>query len=402
MVTIKEVKTKSDIKKFVRFPNELYKGNPYYVPPFEADEINRFNPKKNESFEDIEAKCFLAYRDEKIVGRIAAIIQKLFNEKSNSKRVRFSRFDAIDDKEVSTALFNAVENFAKEKGMNIIHGPLGYNDLDREGLLIDGFDQLSTFEEQYNHNYYQSLIENSGFKKDTDWFEYRLFCPKEKDERIQKLSDAVLKRYKLRAYTPKGLNEVVKKWRDQFFAVLDAAYGPLYGTVPFTDKVKEAIIAQFKMVIKGKFMTLIFDENDRLVALGLVLPSLSESINKTKGRLFPLGWIKVLHQINHPKHIDLALIAILPEYQNKGLNAVVLNHLIDGMIKFGIQYAETNLMLEDNTRIHHTWDMFDYILHKKRRAFVKYLDEPKQEEKPSQKKAVKKTSAKKETTKAKK
>ena len=401
MVTIKEVKTKSDIKKFVRFPNELYKGNPYYVPPFEADEINRFNPKRNESFEDIEAKCFLAYRDEKIVGRIAAIIQKLFNEKSNSKRVRFSRFDAINDKEVSTALFNAVENFAKEKGMNIIHGPLGYNDLDREGLLIEGFDQLSTFEEQYNHSYYQSLVENSGFQKDTDWYEFRLFAPKEKDPRIQKLSDAVLKRYKLKVYTPKNLKEVVDNYKDQFFAVVDAAYGPLYGTVPFTDKVKNAIIDQFKLILKGRFMKLIFDENDRLVALGVVLPSLSEAINKTKGRLFPFGWVRVLHQINHPNHIDLALIAILPEYQNKGLNAVVLNHLIDGMVDFGIQYAETNLMLEDNTRIHHTWDMFDYIMHKKRRAFVKYLDEPKKEE-SKQKKTTNKASTKKTTTKAKK
>jgi len=401
MVTIKEVKTKKDIKTFVRFPHSLYKGNPYYVPPFEADEVNRFNPKKNESYEECEVKCFLAYKDEKVVGRIAAIIQKSFNKKSNSKRCRFSRFDAIDDKEVSEALFNAVDEFAKEKGMNIIHGPLGYNDLDREGLLIEGFEQLSTFEEQYNHPYYQSLIENSGFKKDTDWFEYRLFCPKEKDARIEKLSNAVLKRYKLRAYTPKGLKEVVEKWKDQFFGVLDAAYGPLYGTVPFTDKVKEAIINQFKMVIKGKFMTLIFDENDRLVALGLVLPSLSESINKTQGRLFPFGWVRVLHQISHPKHIDLALIAILPEYQNKGLNAVVLNYLIDGMINFGIEYAETNLMLEDNTRIHHTWDMFDYIMHKKRRAFVKYLDEPKKEE-SKQKKTTNKASTKKTTTKAKK
>ena len=401
MVTIKEVKTKKDIKTFVRFPHSLYKGNPYYVPPFEADEVNRFNPKKNESYEECEVKCFLAYKDEKVVGRIAAIIQKSFNKKSNSKRCRFSRFDAIDDKEVSEALFNAVDEFAKEKGMNIIHGPLGYNDLDREGLLIEGFDQLSTFEEQYNHSYYQSLVENSGFQKDTDWYEFRLFAPKEKDPRIQKLSDAVLKRYKLRVHTPKNLKEVVDNYKDQFFAVVDAAYGPLYGTVPFTDKVKNAIIDQFKLILKGRFMKLIFDENDRLVALGVVLPSLSEAINKTKGRLFPFGWVRVLHQINHPNHIDLALIAILPEYQNKGLNAVVLNHLIDGMVDFGIQYAETNLMLEDNTRIHHTWDMFDYIMHKKRRAFVKYLDEPKKEE-SKQKKTTNKASTKKTTTKAKK
>ena len=388
MVTIKEVITKKDIKTFVRFPHSLYKGNPYYVPPFEADEVNRFNPKKNESYDECEVKCFLAYKDEKVVGRIAAIVQKSFNKKSNSKRVRFSRFDAIDDNEVSEALFNAVEDFAKEKGMDIIHGPLGYNDLDREGLLIEGFDQLSTFEEQYNHPYYQKLIENSGFEKDTDWYEFRLFAPKEKDPRIKRLADAVLNKYKLRVHTPKNLKEVVDNYKDQFFAVVDAAYGPLYGTVPFTDKVKDAIIEQFKMILKGRFMKLVFDENDRLVALGVVLPSLSEAINKTKGRLFPLGWIRVLHQINHPKHIDLALIALLPEYQNKGINAVILSQLIDGMVDYGVEYAETNLMLEDNTRIQHQWKSFEYIMHKKRRAFVKYLNG-----KPKDKKAKKEETA---------
>lgn len=388
MVTIKEVITKKDIKTFVRFPHSLYKGNPYYVPPFEADEVNRFNPKKNESYDECEVKCFLAYKDEKVVGRIAAIVQKSFNKKSNSKRVRFSRFDAIDDNEVSEALFNAVEDFAKEKGMDIIHGPLGYNDLDREGLLIEGFDQLSTFEEQYNHPYYQKLIENSGFEKDTDWYEFRLFAPKEKDPRIQRLADAVLNKYKLRVHTPKNLKEVVDNYKDQFFAVVDAAYGPLYGTVPFTDKVKDAIIEQFKMILKGRFMKLVFDENDKLVALGVVLPSLSEAINKTKGRLFPLGWVRVLHQINHPKHIDLALIALLPEYQNKGINAVILSQLIDGMVDYGIEYAETNLMLEDNTRIQHQWKSFEYIMHKKRRAFVKYLNG-----KPKDKKAKKEETA---------
>ena len=388
MVTIKEVITKKDIKTFVRFPHSLYKGNPYYVPPFEADEVNRFNPKKNESYDECEVKCFLAYKDEKVVGRIAAIVQKSFNKKSNSKRVRFSRFDAIDDNEVSEALFNAVEDFAKEKGMDIIHGPLGYNDLDREGLLIEGFDQLSTFEEQYNHPYYQKLIENSGFEKDTDWYEFRLFAPKEKDPRIQRLADAVLNKYKLRVHTPKNLKEVVDNYKDQFFAVVDAAYGPLYGTVPFTDKVKDAIIEQFKMILKGRFMKLVFDENDRLIALGVVLPSLSEAINKTQGRLFPLGWVRVLHQINHPKHIDLALIALLPEYQNKGINAVILSQLIDGMVDYGIEYAETNLMLEDNTRIQHQWKSFEYIMHKKRRAFVKYLNG-----KPKDKKAKKEETA---------
>lgn len=379
MVTIKEVVTKKDIKNFVRFPIELYKGNPFFVPPFESDEINKFNSKKNESYEDCTVKCFLAYRDEKIVGRIAGIIQHLYNKKANEKRIRFSRFDCIDDEEVSKALFKAVEDWGVSEGMEIIHGPMGYNDLDREGLLIEGFDQLSTFEEQYNYNYYQKLIENAGFGKEVDWFEYRIFKPKTDDGRLKRLSQAVLKRYKLNMVVYKNASKVIKKYKDQFFEVLDAAYAPLYGVVPFTDKVKDAVINQFKLILQGRFMVFITDENDKVIAFGLVLPSLSESVNKSKGRFLPFGIFRILHQIRKPKHIDLALIAIRPEYQSKGINAVLLDYLVSGMKKFGIEYAETNLMLETNTKIQHQWEGFDFIMHKKRRAFVKNLDTGKKE-----------------------
>ena len=373
MIEIKEVKTKKDIKNFVKYPHKLYKGNPYFVPFLDIDEINKFDSKKNESYDDCIVKCFLAYKDGQIVGRIAGIIQKLYNQKVDEKRVRFSRFDSIDDQEVANKLFSSVENWAKEQGMTIIHGPMGYNDLDREGLLIEGFDQMSTFEEQYNYDYYPKLIENYGFKKEVDWIEYRLYRPKEPIERIEKISEVVSKRYGLTLNSPKNVKKYIQKYKQKLFKVLDDAYSPLYGVVPFSDKVKDSLIEQFSLVLNDDYLVTVTDKEDNVIAFGLVFPSLSESVNKSKGKLLPFGIFRMLKQIKKPKSIDLALIAIEPEYQNKGVSAMIMSALIKGMIKKDIEYAETNLMLEDNNRIQNQWDVFDYIQHKKRRSYVKNI-----------------------------
>lgn len=373
MIEIKEVKTKKDIKEFVKFPHKLYKGNPYFVPFLDLDEKNKFDEKKNESYNDCIVKCFLAYKDNEIVGRVAGIIQKLYNQKVNEKRVRFSRFDAIDDQEVANELFFAVENWAKEQGMDIIHGPMGYNDLDREGLLIDGFDQMSTFEEQYNYDYYPKLIENYGFKKEVDWVEYRLFRPKEPIERIEKIAGAVSKRYGLTLNSPKNVKKYIKENKQKLFKVLDDAYSPLYGVVPFSDKVKDALIQQFNLVLNDDFFVTVSNKEEDIIAFGLVFPSLSESVNKNRGKLLPFGIFRMLKQIKKPKSIDLALIAIEPTYQNKGVSAMIMSALIKGMIEKNVEYAETNLMLETNNRIQNQWDVFDYIQHKKRRSYVKKI-----------------------------
>ena len=373
MVEIREVKTKSDIKKFVKFPFSLYKGNPYFVPNLNIDEINKFDKDKNESYDDCDVKCFLAYKDGKLVGRIAGIIQRLYNQKTGEKRVRFSRFDSINDEEVSNALFSHVESWAKDMGMEIIHGPMGYNDLDREGLLIEGFDQMSTFEEQYNHSYYATLIEKHGFQKEVDWLEYRIFAPKEPIERIDRIADVVAKRYKLRVLKIDRLQDFIQDYKDQFFDVLDAAYSPLYGVVPFSDKMKDSLISQFALILNKDYLIGIVDEQNKLVAFGLAFPSLSESVNKSKGKLLPFGIFRMLRQIKHPKSIDAGLIAIRPEYQNKGVNSLILSFLIKGMIKKKIKYIETNLMLEDNTRIQSQWNIFDYVQNKRRRSYYKLI-----------------------------
>ena len=371
MIEIKEVKTKKDIKNFVNFPHKLYKNVEHYVPFLDIDEINKFDEEKNESYDDCIVKCFLAYKDDKIVGRIAGIIQKLYNAKINEKRVRFSRFDCINDKEVSNALFSTVEQWAKEQGMDKIHGPMGYNDLDREGLLIDGFDQLSTFEEQYNYPYYPELIEEYGFEKEVDWVEYRIFKPNEPIERIEKISDIVSKRYKLKLKKPKSIKSFIKEYKDQLFDTLDAAYSHLHGVVPFSDKMKDALIDQFKLILSKDFIVAIVDEQEKMVAFGLAFPSLLKSVNKSKGKLLPFGIFRMLKQIKNPTSIDLGLIAIRPEYQNKGVNTMILAYLIKGMIEKDIEYAETNLMLEYNNRIQTQWNVFDYVQHKRRRCYIK-------------------------------
>jgi len=373
MIEIKNVVTKSDIKKFVNFPHKLYKGVPYFVPFLNVDEKNKFNPDKNESYDDCIVQSFLASKDGKVVGRICGIVQKLYNEKNMQKRVRFSRFDCINDKNVSKALFCAVEKWSKEQGMEVIHGPMGYNDLDREGLLVEGFDQMSTYEEQYNFDYYPELIEDYGFKKEVDWIEYRIFAPKERNEKIDRIADVVSRRFKLKIVTPKSIKWFVKNYKQQFFDTLDAAYSPLYGVVPFSEKTKESLIDQFGLFLNKDFIIGVVNEENKLIGFGLVFPSLSEAVSKSKGKIFPFGIFRILKQMKKPKTIDLGLIAIRPEYQNKGVNAMIMSHMINGMIEKKIKYAETNLMLEDNTRIQGQWSVFDYIQHKRRRSYFKKI-----------------------------
>lgn len=374
MVEIKEVKTKSDINKFVTFPHKLYKDVKYYVPFLNVDEKNKFDKRKNESYDECDVRCFLAIRDKKIVGRIAGIVQKTYNEKVNQKRIRFSRFDCIDDIEVSNALFSTVEKWAKEIGMELIHGPMGYNDLDREGLLIDGFDQMSTFEEQYNYPYYAKLIESYGFEKEVDWIEYKIFTPTEPNERINNIANLVAQRYKLTLVRPDNIKQFINDNKQEFFQVVDEAYSPLYGVVPFSDKVKEALIDQFKLILNKDFIVCIKNEHGVIIAFGLAFPSLSESVNKSKGKILPFGIFRMMKQIKKPKVVDLGLIAIRPEYQNKGVNTLILSALISGMIEKKIEYAETNLMLEYNNRIQTQWNIFDYVQHKKRRSYVKKVN----------------------------
>ena len=250
MYKIKEVKSHRDINKFIKFPMFLYKDCPYYVPMLISDEKKIF--KKDYVYNlTCETIFFLCEDDNnQVVGRIEGIIQKAANEKWNQKRVRFTRFDSIDNQDVANMLLDAVVNWAKEFGMQEMVGPLGYSDLEREGLLIEGFDKLQTYEEQYNYDYYQKLLENYGFGKDVDWVEYKLFPPKAVDPMINKVSEKVQQKFHLRLYQPKSISQFIKEYKDQFFEIIDTTYNKLYGTVPFTKEMMESSIGSFKLILR--------------------------------------------------------------------------------------------------------------------------------------------------------
>ena len=374
MIRVEEVKTKKQQKEFLDFPLKLYKNNPYFVPPLYGDEKKMF--RSDYVYNDTcESVFFLAYEGERVVGRIQGIIQRASNEKTGEARCRFTRFDALDDPKISAELFGALEKWALAKGMDTMCGPLGYSDLEREGLLIEGFDQLSTFEEQYNAEYYQHHIEALGYEKEVDWFESMLRAPKEDDGTLKKMADFIMQRYHLHFGPAKNVNDFLKKYTNGFFELLDVGYDKLYGTVPFTDGMKKMMVDNFKLIIDLKYVAVILDENDKLVCLGLCFPSIAKAVQKSGGRLTPGAIVRLLKAIKKPSVLDLGLIAVSPEYLNKGVSAVIASELVRMLNEDGIEYAETNLNLEDNYSIRNMWKRFDETNHKRRRSYVKKLGE---------------------------
>lgn len=372
MLTIKKVTSKKEIRDFITFPLKLYKDCPYFVPPLYMDE-KRFFSDKNIYKKTCDTIYFNAYENGKMVGRILGIIQNDSNRKNNEKRVRFSRFDSIDDQRVADALFSAVEKWAIEKGMDTIVGPLSFSDLEREGLLVDGFEYISTFEEQYNYPYYQKLIENLGFEKEVDWTESRLQAPDGYNGDLDKTADFILKRYNLHVAHCKNAKEILDKYQEGFFELLDIAYEDIYGTVPFTDEMKEDLVKTFRLIIDPKFVCMIADENEKVVCFGVCFPSMGEAVQKSGGRLTPITLIKLLKSIKSPKVLDLGLIAVDPKYMNKGVSVVVCANLLHMLQDPKIEYAETNLNLEDNYAIQNQWKRFKEFKHKRRRAYCKKL-----------------------------
>ncbi|MBQ2602726.1 MAG: N-acetyltransferase [Oscillospiraceae bacterium] len=373
MVEIVKVETKKQQREFLNFPLDMYKDNPYFVPPLYGDEKKIFS--KNYVYNDTcEHVYFNAYRDGKMVGRISGILQRSSNEIRNEKRVRFTRFDSIDDQEVASALFKAVEDWARSKGMDTVCGPLGFSDLEREGLLIEGFDQLSTFEEQYNAEYYGRLIENCGYAKEVDWLESKIYRPVEPDESFAKMSDFIMKRYNLRFGEAKNVNDFIDRYGEDFFKLLDEGYSHLYGTVPFTKGMKDMMIANFKLILDLKYVGVILDENNKLVALGLCFPSMSKAIQKSRGHLTPAALVRLLKAIKRPTILDLGLICVSHEYMNRGVGSVITAELYRMLQDERIEYAETNLNLEDNHAIQNQWKRFKAVNHKRRRSYVKKLE----------------------------
>ena len=372
-VIIKEVKTKKDLRLFADLPNKLYKNEPNFVPSFLSDDISDWDKNKNPAFEYCEAKCFLAYIDRKPVGRIGAILSHKSNEKWNTKRMRFSQVDFIDDRRVSKALFEAVESWAREKACDQVHGPLGFCDLDREGMLVEGFDRQSMFITYYNAPYYKEHLTELGYQKDTDWVEYRINVPSPESKEAQMIARVTRRLERQNKYHIANLRKRsdYRPYVEQVFRLVNEAYAPLYGVVELTEKQIKKYASKFIPLVHPDYACFIVDENDEMVAFGVTVPSLANALTKCRGRLFPLGWIHVLRAMSKNDTVDLLLIAIKPELQGGPIIAMIFDHFIKSTVKNGIKYAETGPQLETNAKIQSQWKFFEKEQHKRRRCFVK-------------------------------
>jgi hypothetical protein len=370
-VEIRPVVGNKGLKAFIRFPYSIYKDDPAWVPPLDMDDMNTLRKDKNPAFEYCEADYWMAYKDGKAVGRVAGIINNRVVEKWGKKYARFSWIDFIDDFEVASALVKTVEDWAKSKGMEGLQGPLGFTDLDKEGMLIEGFDQLGTYATGFNKPYYAPFMERLGFTKDVDWIEFRVKTPDSIPEKIQRVGDLISKRTGVRVYEWKSKKEMVKKFGDQIFELIDEAYDELYGTCPLTEKQVQFYIDTYLGFADGRFVKLLVDQEEKLIGFGITMPSLSLAARKAQGKLFPLGWYYFLKALKHPEVIDMYLVAIKKEYQERGVVALIMNSLNKSAIEEGVKFSETNVELETNYKVQSMWKDYEKTQHKRRRAFIK-------------------------------
>ena len=372
MIVVKEVKNKRDLKKFIYYPLELYKNEPNFTPPLFGDDYKDFT-SANPSLKECKIKCFLAYKDNKIVGRLCALVNPPVNRKFNHKRMRFRHFDVIDDVEVTKALFKAAIEFGKENGLDSVEGPNGFTDMDKEGMLIEGFDQKNIFITYYNYPYYIKHMETIGMVKEVDWVEYRLELPTEVDPRIDRIASLVQRRgYNVIKF--KNQKEVMP-YIHKAFDIYNKAFAPLYGTVELSSELVEYYVGSFLPLLNTDYISIIEDNNKEVVGLAVVIPSLSKASTSCKGKLFPFGWINLLHALSHNDTIDMLLIAVKPELQGLGINALLMNEVHKACVKYGIKYAETGPELENNLMVQSQWKNFKHELVRKRRLWTAKFDE---------------------------
>ena len=375
MFTIRKINKRKDYKKFVRFPTELYKDNPNYVPPMESDEY-KMTTKKNAHYPECEQAYFLAEDEKgKVVGRIACLIMHKFNEKNNCKYARFSRFDFIDNEELAHALLATAEKWAKEQGMEYVHGPLGYDDLEREGMMTYGYENMGTFITSYNAPYYPTYTESYGYVPDAKWVEWRLKMPAKMDERVARVADIVEKRYGFHEKPFKNMGELIKKHGNEFFDLLDSTFSELYGTMPINAELRKQIISMFKLILDPKYVCLVFDRKEQLIGFGLTWPSLAFAMKETNGRMLPFGFIKWLKALKKPKAFELSIIAVKKEYQKLGVTGFITKKLLDRINQIPtITYADTGVQLETNLGAISSLEMFERTLIRRKTCYIKKLD----------------------------
>lgn len=375
-VVVKKVSSRREMRTFISFAYNLYKNHPCYVPNLLSDDAATLDRKKNHAFEFCEADYFLAYKDGKVAGRVAAIINHKANEAWNVRQVRFGWIDFIEDIEVLEALLKTVSDWGRERGMTDIAGPLGFTDFDPEGMLVDGFDKMGTMITIYNYEYYPAFFERLGYHKEVDWVEYLIRLPESLPERFEKMANMVMEknRLKIRHLTMSDIRK--EKYGHKMFRLINECYKDLYGYSMLTEKQMDQYVSQYLTFIDLRMVTFIENLEGELVACGITLPSLAMALKKARGRLFPFGWLHLLNAlyVNRPDTLDLLLVAAKPEYRSKGLNSVMFYDLIPSLIKLGFKYAESNPELETNLKVQTLWSTFDSQIHKRRRVYTKSLE----------------------------
>ena len=375
-ISIKQVETKSEMKKFIRFNYELYKDNKYSVPDIYEDMLDTFSDK-NAAMEFCEAVYYLAYKDGKVVGRVAGIINNKANKTWNLNAVRFGWIDFIDDPEVSRALIEAVEKWGRSKGMTEIQGPLGFTDMDAEGMLIEGFEELGTMATIYNYPYYPKHIEALGYEKEADWIEMFIKVPRETGlpDRFKRIAEIVMQKYNLQIKKYTSSKKLAADYGQEIFQLINEAFKPLFGYSELSQKQIDQYVKTYLPILDLKLISLITGPDGRLIGVGISMPSMSRALQKAKGKMFPFGWWHLLTALKwkKPKILDLMLVAIKPEYQGKGVNSLLFYDLLPIYIQEGYEYVETNVELETNAKVQQQWIYFERRQHKRRRCFKKTL-----------------------------
>lgn len=369
-IVIKEAISKKDLRVFAKFPLDLYKDNLYWVPQITADEVKLISRDSNPAFEFCDAGYWLAYKDGKLVGRIGGIINHRYNEKIGKQCARFSMIDLIEDPEVAKALLDTVENWAKSRGAVLLHGPFGFTDMDPEGMLVEGFEELGTIATIYNYPYYPTFMEQNGYIKEIDWIEYELIPAKEIPEKVARIAQISLERYHLKVLKFKKAKDLLP-YAHEIFEVLNACYKDLHGFVSLTDKQIDLYIKQYFGFVVPEYIPIVVDAQNHVVAFGITMPSLSKAFQKAKGSLFPFGFIHILRAMKNNDRVDLYLTGVRPDYQDKGVNAIMMVEMNQVYIKNKVKKVESNPELETNTKVQAQWRFYEKRLHKRRRCYIK-------------------------------
>ena len=372
-IIIKEVSTKKDLKKWIEFPNTLYEGNEYYVPFLANDEAETFSPDKNPAYAFCETRLFLAYKENKIVGRIAGLINHAYNKKWNKNAIRYTRFDFIDDYDVSKALFETVVAWGRERGYTEIMGPIGFTDMDHEGMLVEGFEEFNMSITFYNHPYYLEHMERLGLQKDIDWIEYRINVPETFDPRFERICNHLIKKHGYQVVTYDN-RKVLYTDALEAFKLIDIAFSKLYGTVPLTPEIIKHSLDGYIPLVNLDYICSIKDKDGKIIGFGVLVPSIAKALKKSNGKMLPFGIFRLLKALKGKNDtLEMFFVAVHPDYQVQGLPAILINTLTPKIMANGVKFCETGPMLETNAAVHSMWRHFEKRQHRRRRCYIKKI-----------------------------